>query len=280
MPKQVSKSGQPSKRRPPAMKSSAVDRAVDHAADHAVDRAVDQLLSGKTLRSGVRESRGRKPAKTVEKLPPEIAELADVLVAGRKIEREIRFKLEYAEKRVKDYCRQRFAEIYAATGNRMSSGSFAGDRSSFTFIQTRRISLTQEKVAALEALDVSVEGETELRGIRINYEAIRMHRLEKKLRDALEGMGVSREILAECFQPDVQFRESFFTRLSTIVEKSLAKGEELSSKLYQVVNILNPTEQIRNADLPDLNSLQSYKLIHDSPVVEVGDVEDLEEDEE
>ena len=240
--------------------------------------AVEHLLSGKTLRSGAKAARSGESEKKVEQLPKEIAELADIVAAGRKIEREISFKLEYANKGVRDYCRRRFAQIFAATGSRRSSMAFAGKHSSFTFIQTRRMSINEEKVHALNAIGFDVSSETELRGIRINYEAIQRNKLEQKLRAALEGMNVSREVLAECFQPDVQLRESFFDRLGMLTERSLAKGESLGEKLYEVLNILNPTEQIRNADLPDLSSIQSYKLVHDSQIAEIGDERELEDE--
>jgi hypothetical protein len=90
-------------------------------------------------------------------------------------------------------------------------------------------------------------------------------------------MNIPREVLAECFQPDVQFRESFFDRVGLVVERSLDKGEQLAPKIYEVLKVLNPTEQIRNADLPELNSIQSYKLIHDAPVAEIGQLEELDD---
>jgi hypothetical protein len=240
--------------------------------------AVDDLLSGKVLaKSGGREAKSKKKAKPVEKLPKEIGELSDVLVAGRKIERELSFKIKYADKQVKDYCLRRFAEHYSETGHRPESMTYEGKRGVFSFVQTRRISLTTEKVEALKLLNLNLDGETELKGLHINFDAIREHRLESKLRDALSEMGVSKSILQECFQPDVELKESFFEHLSVVVERSLSKGEKLSDKMYEVLQILDPSSQIRNADMPGLNAVQSYKLVHDADVVKPDTIESLDD---
>ena len=99
--------------------------------------------------------------------------------------------------------------------------------------------------------------------MKVDVEAIKLHKLEQKLRDAMAGMGVLREVLLECFRPDVQLKESFFDHLGNLVGQFLKKGEDLGEKLYSTLKILNPTTQIRNADLPNLSATQSYQLIHD-----------------
>src|SRR5687768_4232131 len=105
---------------------------------------VGELLSGRVLRRPQAERKSRRKERRVEKLPEDLAELGDVLVAGRKISREIDFKLRFAERKVKDYCMRRFAEEYARSGRRPEAATYEGANSVFTFIQTRRIGLSQE----------------------------------------------------------------------------------------------------------------------------------------
>src|SRR4051812_43747437 len=57
--------------------------------------SIDQLLSGQIVRGPKTAVAGKKAKKAVEKLPEEIEPLADVLVAGRKIDREIQFKVKF-----------------------------------------------------------------------------------------------------------------------------------------------------------------------------------------
>ncbi|MCM2277459.1 MAG: hypothetical protein NDJ89_05235 [Oligoflexia bacterium] len=226
---------------------------------------IDELLSGKvTARPKAARRGGRK--RPVESIPPKLVALAEVFVAGRKIEREVEFKRRYAEQKVKEYCVRRYSEIYAATGERPPAIDYQGERAQFTFVQTRRINLNAEKVEALRSLGVAIDQYTELKGIRINYEAIRRHRLEKPLREALEKMGVSDEILQECFEPIIQPKDSFFGMLDNLVLKSLQKGEELPEKLQETLGILQPANQIRNADLPSLNANECFELIHSAEI--------------
>lgn len=232
---------------------------------------VGELLSGKVSAKPKRAKKGGRK-RLVEAVPEALNGLVEVYVAGRKIEREISFKLRFAEQRVKDYCVRRFAEIYASTGERPSSIDYQGERSQFTFVQTKRTTLTAEKVEALRSLSIPIDDYTELRGLRVNYEAIRRHKLEGSLRKALEEMGVKPEVLEETFEPVVQLKDSFFTLLDNIVTKSLEKGEELSDKMKEVLAILQPANQVRNADLPSLSANECFDLIH-AAEISVPDVE-------
>jgi hypothetical protein len=209
--------------------------------------------------------------------PDDLADLGDVLVAGRKIEREIEFKVRFASNKVKDYCLRRFCERFAESGHRPESTTYASRNSVFTFIQTKRVTLTPEKVDALKMLKIPVDQFTELKGIRINFEAIRAHKLEQKLRDALAQMGVKKGVLQEVFHPDVQLKEGFFEHLSAVVSRTLKANEDLAEKLYEVIQVLDPAEQIRSADSPNLNPVQSFKLIHDTQIAVSEDLDELED---
>jgi hypothetical protein len=247
------------------------------AVDAPASSGVDELLSGRVVRRPRVERQRKRKERRVEKLPEPLAELGDVLVAGRKISREIDFKLRFAERRIKDHCLRRFAEEYAKSGRRPEAATYEGANSVFTFIQTRRINLSEEKIEALRSKGIDLSGETELKGLRIDFTAIREHGLEARLREALQGMGVSQEVLLEVFVPDVQLKEAFFEHVSTLVERSLEKGEKLEDKIHETLVILDPANQIRNADLPKLNAVQSYKLIHEAEVVEADPIEALDD---
>lgn len=243
----------------------------------ASDTAIDELLRGKVIaRPKATKDKGKKK-KTTEKLPEELQELADVLVAGRKIDREIQFKVNFAHQKIQEYCLRRFAERFMETGHRPESTTYATEKSVFSFIQTRRITLTTEKTDALKMLHVSLDGQTELKGLKVNFDAIREHKLEYKLRDALKSIGVSPAVLVECFQPDVQLKESFFEHLSSVIDRSLEKGENGADKMFEVLHVLNPASQIRNAEIPNLGPERSFKLIHDTDIAVTEDLDALED---
>jgi hypothetical protein len=267
-------SARPKKR---ATVKSSSDGGEANALVPAGASSVDQLLSGKVIAPRVAAKKTKKSDRAAEKLPGELAHLGDILVAGRKILREIDFKVRFAEERVKEFCLKRFCERFAESGQRPESVKYAAENSVFTFIQTRKITLTPEKAEALKMMNIPVENHTELKGIHVNFAAIKEHKLEVKLRDALAAMGVKQSVLLECFQPDVQLKESFFAHLSAVVNQSLKKGEDLTEKLYEVTRLLHPAEQIRNAESPNLGPIQAFKLIHDTKISVTEDLDALED---
>jgi hypothetical protein len=234
---------------------------------------VSKLFSGKVTERASKPRKQPKKRKPVDSLPEDLKELGDVFAAGKKVYKELDFKVRHAEYQVKDYCVRRFCEIYLATGNRPPSIEYTGDKSHFTFIQTSRINLTHEKVEALRLMDVPIDDQTELKGIDINYRAIQEHGLEKKLRTALENMGVSEQVLEECFVPKVQLKDTFFDHLDDVVKDSLGKNEDPAEKLYEVVKILGPANQVKNPDMPDLTPAECFKLVEESEI-SVLDIED------
>jgi hypothetical protein len=229
------------------------------------ERELDQLLSG-TVAGRKKKKKGRRAEKPTEELPEELSAFGDILSAGRKIEREVDFKIRYAEQQVRQYCLQRFSERFAATGRRPESVTYVGPHSRFTYVQSQRITLTPEKAEALRSLGIPVDEYTELRGLKINYTAIREHKLEKKLRQALADLGLDRELLDEVFEPDVQLKPSFFDSMTTVLAHHLPRGEDLAQRVYEVNQILAPAGQIRNAETPDLDAGQAFKLIQETPI--------------
>lgn len=225
------------------------------------------LLSGRVIRGKETGRPSRKKRKVTEPLPEDLRELGDVYVAGRKVQKELEFKTRFAEQRVKEYCMRRFAELYADSGKRPPSMDFQGAQSHFTFIQTSRINLTPDKAEALRSMDLPVDRHTELKGLRINYEAIRQHKLEEPLRKALEDMGVPNDVLEQVFVPEVQLKESFFEILDNFAASNLKPGENLSDRIYEIMQILQPANQVRNADLPGLNAKECFDLVDSAEIV-------------
>lgn len=235
---------------------------------------VASLLSGKVGDRGKRPRRSRKPERRPEELPGEMRVFGDLLAAGKKVEREVDFKLRFAEQRIREFCLRRFCEKFALTGRRPDSISYVGPHSRFTYTQTRRIAMTPERADALRDMGFPIDEHTELRGLRINYEAIREHKLESRLKEALEGMGLDQEILDECFVPDVQVRDGFFESLPSIVSRT-AKDEDLGERLYEIARVLAPSGQIRNAETPDLDAEGAFKLIEQTQIAPPSGEEEL-----
>lgn len=228
--------------------------------------SVEDLLSGKVPVDKKASRRKRKKAKPTENLTGDLSTMADLFAAGRRVYKEIEFKVRFAEQRVKDYCLKRFSDIFAQTGVRPPSIDYKGGQSHFTYIQTSRINLTRDKVDALKEMGIPVEKYTVLSGLDINYRAIRDYELEDDLRAALEGMGLDSEVLEEIFVPKVEMNENFFESLAMIVKDSLQKGEDLSEKIYETIKVLNAPAQVRNPDLPNLNAQQCFELVMDTEI--------------
>lgn len=234
------------------------------------------ILSGKVAHPPKTGKKSRTKRKPTEEIPENLRLLANLYAAGKTVEREVEFKARYAEQRVKEHCVRRFAEVYAASGKRPPSMDYTGDHSRFSFVQTSRTYLTYDKVTALQDIGIAIDRHTELRGLRVNYEAIRRHKLENKLRTALEDMGVSNDIVEECFVPDVQLKPSFYEVLDNVVRDSLQPGERLEDKIYEVISILSPAHQVRNLEAVGLDAKECFDLIHETEVaVPEGDEADI-----
>jgi hypothetical protein len=234
---------------------------------------LSSLFSGKmTDRTGKRK-KSKKRERAVELLPEDYRAVADVLAAGKAIEKEIKTKIGYSEQRIKEYCIKRFCEKFASTGHRPTSGRYAGNKSRFTFIQTKKIYLTPEKADALRSMNVPIDEFTELMGIDIDYSAIKANHLEFKLRAALEKMNVPQEVLDECFRPRVELKESFFETLNSVIEKSLQEGESIVDKLVDVVSVLGPVNQIKNPEIPGMSPEDGLKLVIETEIGGPGEEE-------
>ena len=254
------------------------------------DRAVEELLSGR-----VRErpkSRTRKKELPAEEIPKQLQKLADVFAAARSIEKEIRVKGEYARQQLDRFWRDQLAKQYALINRRPANRTFIGKHSKFKFVFTERTTLTPEKIEELKEMDIPIEEHTEVRGVQISYNAIRQHGLVNKLRDALSQMHLPKGVLEEVFSPQVQLKDSFYDILTEVVRNSLkisgkqeGKASEnnqgkqaenqdklqkklqdkLQEKLGRVLEILNPTTQIRNVEL-DLDAKQAFDLVNSTEI--------------
>ncbi|OFZ17948.1 MAG: hypothetical protein A2X94_08625 [Bdellovibrionales bacterium GWB1_55_8] len=234
------------------------------------------LFSGKVTRAAPKSRQAKKKLKPTEELPGDLRFLSDVFAAGRAVQKELSFKVRYAEQRVKDYCLRRFSELFAASGTRPPSIEYTGEHSRFMFTQTERTTLTLDKVEELRDLGIPIDEYTELRGIRINYEAIRRHKLEEKLQKALSEMGLRSDILEECFVPNVELNESFYNVLAQIIRESLREGEELPEKLHEVLQILRPANQVRNLELPGYDARKSFDLVMKAEIAATEEEEEPE----
>lgn len=258
---------------PPTMSSPQEKKtphleAVDSHADSDGEGGVSELLSGKITKEVRKGKKKREQDRPSEPLPGALARLADVYAAGHQVAKELEFKVRYAEQQIKDFCLRRFSQVYAATRQRPSSADYKGKRSEFLFVQTSRTSLTLEKVQALREMNVPIDDHTELQGIKINYDAIRRHGLEGKLKTALSSLGLPNAILEECFVPDVHLNTSFYDVMDNVVRESLQPGEELENKIYEVMKILNPGTQIRNLELENVDSREAFGIVLETPIEE------------
>ncbi len=221
--------------------------------------AVEALLSGK-VRRGLQKKR-RKGEVPPQTLPGDLNSLADVFVAGKALEKEVLFKMRYAEQRIKEHCISDFVNRFIAISKKPGNVDYLSRHARFKFVMTRRTTLSEDKVEDLRSLNIPLEEYTELGGLKINYEAIRQHNLEGHLREALESMHLPKGVIEEVFTPAVELKEAFYDRLDDVVRRSLGDGEDLSEKMLQVLQILNPTTQIRNTEVVGLDLNQCFDLL-------------------
>jgi len=222
--------------------------------------AVGELLSGRVSKAP-RTPRKKKAEIPAQELPKEVAKLANLFAAARTIKKEIESKEQYARNRLDEFCLRDFARRAALSDRRPGSIDYSSDYAKFKFVLTSRTTLTPEKEEALTDLGLPLGEQTRLAGIEINYEAIRAHGLEEKLRQALESMDIDKSILDECFRPKVELKESFYDRLPELVGHIVERKDELEDKMHEVLRILQPTAQLRNVDVKGLTAKQCFDLV-------------------
>jgi hypothetical protein len=237
--------------------------------------AVEDLFSGRVT-TRPKNSRIKEEAPPIE-LRKGLQKYADVFAAGRALEREIKMKADFARQQVEEFCLADIAKQYATINRRPSSRNFISKHSRFRFVFTERTTLTPEKSEELSDMNIPLEEHTEVRGVRINYDTIRQHKLEEKLRDALESLKVSKGVLDEIFTPEVHLKESFYNVLTEIVRNSLKEGEKLEDKILNVIQVLSPATQIRNVETIGLNPKQTFELVKNTQI-EASQVYDDEDE--
>jgi hypothetical protein len=231
----------------------------------AGSREVERLLSGRVSRKARIKKRGKRSIPPQE-LPPDLMKISNLLVAGRAVEKEISFKIDFARHQVEEFCIRDFARRFAETQRRPPSIEYSADHSRFKFVMTVRTSLNPEMIEALEQLGVDLNEHTQLQGLELNYEAIRQHRLEDRLRQALESMHLAPGVLEEVFTEKVALQDSFYELLVPNIEKTLRSGENLEEKIFEVLRILHPATQIRNAEPLDLSIDECFDLVRKADI--------------
>lgn len=239
-------------------------RAIPGGREGVRRTAVTELLSGRVPKARAAKKR-RKREVPPQELPKEFAPLSNVFAAGRTIDKEMKYKIDYAKSRIEDFCLRDWIKRFAATNRKPPSVDYTSDHSKFKFVMTTRTTLTHEKVEELRHLGIAIDEHTILSDIEINYDAIKQHRLENKLRDALEAMNVSAGVLDEVFTPKVELKDTFYDVLVEVVRRSLSPGERLEDKMFQVIQILNPADQMRNVET-DLGIQQCFDLIQKTEI--------------
>ncbi len=253
----------PTLRAIPGGKSS--ERAGARGARSSAATPIDDLLSGKVTRTT--EARGRKKGQVApQELPKNVSAIANLFAAGRTIDKEMRFKLDYAKQKLEDFCLSDWISKFVATRKRPSSIDYSANHSRFKFVMTSRTTLTQEKVDELKDLGLPIDEHTVLRGLQVNYDAIRQHGLEGKLREALASLNVKKGVLEEIFSPRVELKETFYDLLAEIVRQSLKSGEKMEEKMLTVLEVLDPTNQMRNVEVLDLSVDECFKLIEKTEI--------------
>ena len=219
----------------------------------AVSAGISGLFSGKMAAPVKSEKKSKSKSKPIEELPEELHPQAEVFISGKLVMKAIEKKIEVSQSQVKNWCVKRFADVYAKTGTRPATSTVVGGSAQFDFIQTKRIYLNPDRVQAMRDLGVDIDSWTEIKGVNINYEAIKRHGLEQKLQTALSKMDVSEAILGEIFQPKFELKDGFFDALYASCEKSMKKGEELAQKMYLTMLALEPVNQTKNPEIVGLS---------------------------
>lgn len=245
------------------------------------------LFSGKVgapTVNGASKSKSKK-VKPVEEVPTELKAHTEVMVAGKMIAKAVEKKVAAATDAVKSWSMSRFAEIWSMTGTRPATFEVHGGIATFDFIQTKRIFLTPERVQAVRDLGVNIDEWTDIKGVNINYEAIKRHGLEEKLQEALGSMGLSDAVLGEILQPKHELKEGFFDAMFSVCNDALAEGESIKDKIYSVMLALLPVNQVKNPKL-DLQAADEDAaltaalelIVHSAVAAESADVEERDDE--
>lgn len=227
---------------------------------------LEEILSGRVSKAGKASRRASKREAPPQDLPRAIQPLANAFAAGRTIDKEMRFKLDYAKQKLNEYCVRDWVHRFAMTQRRPPSVDYKANHSKFKFVMTARTTLNQEKVEALREIGLPIDEHTVLRDLQINYDAIKQHGLEKSLKKALESMNLEKGVLEEVLVPKVELKDTFYDLLVEIVRQSLSQGEDLEEKILNVLEILDPAEQMRNVEAVDLSSKECFDLIEKTEI--------------
>ena len=226
---------------------------------------VGELLSGQIPRAP-KKPRARKREIPPQELPRNMEKISNLFAAARTLKKEVETKERWAKGRIDEFCVRDFVRRFAAADRRPPSIEYTTAHSKFKFVLTSRTTLTGDKEDALRDMSIPLEEYTQLAGVEINYDAIRQHGLENSLREALEAMDIRKSILDECFRPKVELKDAFYDRLAGVVRGSLQSDEKLEEKMFEVLQVLQPAEQVRNVDVIGLDSQQCFDLVRKTEI--------------
>jgi hypothetical protein len=227
--------------------------------------AVERLFSSKVGPAAAKKKSGKKQDIAPIEFPRELATLSDVFAAGKSVLKEIEFKVKFAEQRIRSFCDESYIRLFAALKRKPPSLDYRSGHSSLKFVQTHRTTLTHDKVEELRELGVPIDDYTNLVGIDINMTAIRHHKLEDKLQEGLESLGVSPGVIEECFTPRHELNPSFYDAFYTIVQEVVGKGKDPTDRMIEIYHILNPSSQLRNVETK-LDQEDAFKLINETEI--------------
>lgn len=215
------------------------------------------LFSGKAKPAASKKS---SKTRTVVQLTGDAATALAVMVAGKVATSAIKKKTSMAEARAKKAAVDDWCETFARTGARPDITTYEGDGgATFDLVVSRAISVTQERVKALELLGINLEDHTEATRLKVDVKALEKHGLLEKLQEFIEKECTDAQV-AEIFEPVVELEDTFLDTLDKTVAASLKQGEGLADKMKQVVEILSPTSSARNPKSKD-SEADSFDLV-------------------
>lgn len=217
---------------------------------------LDELFSG--MPAANKKKSGSKKDDHV--LPESLKKICDLYVSGIVVSKAVEAKKELAEKKIKGYCVERWAEQFVETGVRPATCVVHGLDTQFDFIQTERIDMNVQKLKGLkmigfDPLEKDENGELKhvhLTAMSIDMEAVRRvggKDLEEKVKAALGK--VLGEHAKDFLNPVVNFKPNFVNNIVNIARASLDEEKqkdkkEVLDRVKNMMSVLTPRTQARN----------------------------------
>jgi hypothetical protein len=224
----------------------------------STDSAVADLLGGKPAKA---KAKGKSKLRAEVEAPDDLKAAVDVMVAGRQFQKTIESKIKTAEARVKTFTREHWCELFSATGIKPEMFHVLGDEGQFSYSQTKRIHLNQEKLEALQMLGIDITAFVETTGIKIDMQAVAALGYMEKLTEAIKSMvGDNPEHVSQIFRPEVSVKDGILEALPNIVGDSLQDDEKLDAKMITALDTLGAVDQIRSPKI-DKTSTECFEIV-------------------